>query len=351
MNRFVLRLSTLFLTQAVCFVCALTYDASPSPLQEDVKSHTADTPDSATLASPLTPFPFSIAPTNVGLNLSPFAASLELSFLPTVPVPDARVAVTAGYDRALSAFYGAYASIRYERLERLPLGEPIPTRFSLQVGAWPHIPHLGTVRTTAFGMKGRIRAELLYDEVPLSGALEVGLVQLVGLSPGYFFDGRGELGVGRAHLDRWGYATSGWRGTLTGLWSATAVAPSLALWGDGAYTVPLRDFWRLTFGLRAGYRPAWPLPIVATTDLAVLGTAGVSRALEVGYEIAPELLALERLTLEPRLRIWLDHDLHAGADVTVSLDTLVHSARPVTVSGTLGYTNRIWFRLGLRVSP
>jgi hypothetical protein len=308
----------------LCAVCASAHSASDTPLR----------------SQPLV----GVAPTNAGLSLSPLGASIEVSAVSPL-LPGARLSATFGYDQT----GGPYGFLRYDGLAQLPVDTP-PVMFAVQSGVWLHDPHLAGFRTTAFGLKGFLRAAFPTAGPSLSTALEAAGLQLTALHRDYLFDGRAEVAVAELQTDRWGYTTTGWRATATGLWSATASAPSLALWGDATYTEPLPD-WQLNLGLRAGYRPAWPIPLTASSDLAALGTLGVSRSLGVELEVIPELLALERISVEPRVRAWVDGDAHAGADITLSADTLLTGTRPVTVSGSLGYADRFWVRFNLRVAP
>jgi hypothetical protein len=245
-----------------------------------------------------------------------------------------------------------YGFVRYDGSQRVLLpGYVVPLEVAVQGGTWLHVPHLTGLRTTAFGIKGQLRSALRDPAFPFSTSIEVALIQLTALSPAYVFDGRTEVALTQLESDRWGYTTAGWRGALMGLWSATATTPSLALWADGTHTISLDGAWRLTTALRAGYHPAWLVPLTVTSELAALGTLGVGRSLPMRLVVLSDLLTLERISVEPRLHSWMDQDVHVGADITLSADTLVTTTRLVTVSSTFGYTDTLWVRFGLRLSP
>ena len=106
---------------------------------------------------------------------------------------------------------------------------------------------------------------------------------------------------------------------------------------------------RLEFGVRAGYRPAWPVPLTARSELAGLFSVGLARSFPVELRYGDGLYALERVTLEPRLRTWLDSALHVGGDLTASFDVVLSYGAPVSLSGTLGYAGGVWYRLGVRL--
>lgn len=296
-----------------------------------------------------------VAPTNAGLSLSPFGVSLELSLTEPTLLPDARLSGTLGYDRSIltspAAPHGVYGFVRYSGVPRASVaGELVPLEGAVQGGTWPHVTHLAGTRTAALGVKGFLSATLPVGVTAFSPSAEVALVQLDGADT-LLLDGRGEMRVRAVQLDRWGYPVAGWQGAATGLWSASVAGPSLGLWGDGVTTVALGDAWWVNAELRAGYRPAWPLPIQASSDLAALGTVGARGSVGLPLELLPGLLRLERLTAEPRVRGWVDAHAHVGADVTLWLDTLVANTRPVAAGVTVGYANAPWVRLELRAAP
>lgn len=339
-----------------CAQASQTADALPPlPCVADPGLPTDAAADDAALCGDVTPpLPspprFSVTPTNAGLSLSPFGVSLEVSLFSPALLPD-RVSATVGYDQGTVADVKVYGFVQYDVSQDVLLPDyVVPLDVAVQGGSWLHDPHLTGLRTTALGIKGQLRAALPDPALPLSTSVEVALIQLATLGPAYVFDGRTEVALTQLESDRWGYTTAGWRGALTRLWSATAATPSLALWADGTHTTSMDGAWRLTTALRAGYRPAWPVPLTVTSELATLGTLGVGRSLTTRLVVLSDLLTLERISVEPRLHSWIDQDVHVGADITLSADTLV-TTRLVAVSSTFGYTDTLWARFGLRLSP
>ena len=298
-------------------------------------------------------------PTNAGVNLSPLGTFLELSAIAQDDSLDHNLRTTLGFDSGLTALSGFYGFARYDFGGGLALqATPPPLRYAAQVGAWPLAPHLSGTLTTVSGAKVAVTARLPEDRLLVSGGLEAGLVHFLGQSSGFVLDARAEGALSAGQLDTWGYRTEGWRVSGTGLLSATGAAPSLGAWGDGSYTLPLDTLplegplsalGRLEFGVRAGYRPAWPVPLKADADLAALVSVGSSRSFPFKLRVGDGLYALERVTLEPRLRTWLDGALHLGGDLTVSLDSVINYGAPVSLSGTLGYSNGVWTRFAVRL--
>lgn len=294
--------------------------------------------------------PYGWLPTGGGVSLFPLGAALELSLVAQDDSADHSGRATLGFDSSRAALAGFYGFARYDFGSGLPLrATPQPLRFSLQAGAWPLVPHLSEARDTAVGVQAGLTARLPHDTSLVTFGLEAGLVQLLGRPSTWLLDARAEGALSTRRIDPWGYHVEGWRGGITGLWSATGAAPSLGAWLDGAYVLPLEGVGRLEFGVRAGYRPAWPVPLTPGSDLAALLSVGLARSFPAELRYGDGLYALERVTLEPRLRSWLGDALHLGGDLTVSLDTVLGYGAPVSVSGTLGYADSFWYRVGVRL--
>lgn len=294
--------------------------------------------------------PYGWLPTGGGVSLFPFGVAAEVSAVAQDDSTDHNARLTVGFDGSRTALAGLYGYARYDYGGGLPLrATPRPLRFSVQAGAWPLTPHLSEARETAAGLEAGVTARLPQDRALLTLGLEASLVHLFGHS-GLRFNARTEATLSTQRADPWGYRTEGWRGGVTGLVSATGDAPSLGAWLDGAYVLPVEGVARLEFGVRAGYRPAWPLPLVARTELAGLVSVGLTRSVPVELRYGDGLYALERVTLEPRFRTWLDGALHVGGDLTASLDLVLGYGAPVSLSGTLGYADGVWYRVGARLS-
>ena len=295
--------------------------------------------------------PYGWLPSGVGASLAPLGMSAEATAVAQDDSTDHNVRGTLGFDSRRAALAGVYAYARYDYGGGgLPLRATLrPLRYGVQAGLWPVEPHLTGARETALGAKANVTARLPLDRALAGLGLEAGLVHLVGDAAGLRFEARTDASLSTQRADPWGYRTEGWRVGGTGLWSATRAGPSLGAWMEGNYLLPVESVGRLEFGVRAGYRPAWPFPLGVDRDLAVLATVGGARSFPVGWRFGDGLYALERLTLEPRLRGWLDSALHVGGDLTVSLDTVLGYNAPVSLSGTLGYAGGFWTRLGLRL--
>ncbi len=303
--------------------------------------------------SELSPYqPYTIFPVNAGVTLNPPGASVALAITSEQYAPTVRLSTTLGYDRSLGASDGMYGYLRYE-IDRGIEDKAVaaPTTFSVRAGTWPHSPHRTPIRTTAYGVEWGVQALLSQRPVLSRAKLDIGLIGLLNGASRLALDSRGEFAVSSQTTDRWGYSVSGWQGTLSGIWNSTGTDPSLALWANSTYTSVSTTPFPLDLGLRLGYRPAWPIPIPATSEIGILGTAGTHFKLPTRLSIGKDIVNLKRVTIEPRVRAWSDETLGFGADATLSLDTIVNRNRIVSVGSTVGHANGLWYRLNLRIQP
>jgi len=301
---------------------------------------------------PYTPFrslaPYGWLPTGGGVEFAPFRVALEGSLLGADNSADHAHRVSAGYDGTLSRFGGLYAYARYDYGGGPLRATPRPLDFGVQLGAWPHTPHLAGAREMAVGVKGSLGARLPLDMWVAGLGVGAGLLNL---PPGYGMglDARLEATLSNQRADPWGYRTEGLRGALTGVWSATGKRPSLGAWLDARYLLPVPPVGTLELGAQAGYRPALPLPISLRTDLGAMASVGLRRSFPAELRYGDGLYALERVTLEPRLRAWVDSALHVGGDLTLSLDTVLSYGAPVSLSASVGYASGFWTRFEVRL--
>ncbi len=295
--------------------------------------------------------PYGWLPTAGWVGVAPLGGFVEASMLAQDDSSDHALRATLGYDTALKPLLGFYSFARYNYGGGgVPLrATPRPLRFSLQAGSWPFSPHLSDERGTVVGVKGSATARLPQDRQVLWFNLETSLIHLLGQPSGVLLDARAESALSAQQVDAWKYRTEGWRAAATGVLSATGAAPSLGAWLDASHTQPVGALGQLEFGLRAGYRPPWPIPITLDSDFAALASVGLTHSLPVQWRFGDGLYALERVTLEPRVRAWAADALYLGGDLTVSLDTVLNYVASLSFSGTLGYAEGLWTRVGVRL--
>ena len=295
---------------------------------------------------------YTFIPTGVGLTLNPPGAAATLSLRSPAYPPTVRLLSTVGLERGLTPLGGLYGHLRYE-LDSASTKSTV-TSF-VQAGVWPYDPHRSGRRAAASGFTLGVQGSSLRQPLRTEGRLEFGLLS-VGAGP-LQFGSQGEFAVSDALSDRWGYGLTGWRAGLVGVWSATGAAPSLGMWADGGLAGRLGTL-PLELGVRGGYRPAWPVPL-PDGAFGVLVTAGTRASVPAPATFGGGLLRLERVTLEPRLRGFVQTSpgtLAAvtpgvGADLSLSLDAVVNRTQRVAVGGTVGYAGGLWYRLNLRIQP
>lgn len=302
---------------------------------------------------PYTPLPslapFGWVPSFGSVRVGPLGGAAEVSLLGLDDTAAHGYAVALGIDTDLVASSGLYGYARYDYgVNEVLRAVPRPLRFGVQLGAWPYAAHLSPLKETAFGVRMSVGARLPLDRYTVSLQAEGDALRLFGRTPG----GRGALEL-RAQLtlsegrrDLWGYRSRGGRAALFGVWNPLAT-PSAGVWGEGSL-VRSEGVWGIEAGLLLGYRPRWPLPNPPATDLVAMSTLGLRRSFPLELRYGDGLYAAERVTLEPKLHVWLDDTLRLGGDLTLSLDAVLGYGAPVSLGLTLGYAEGFWFGLGPR---
>jgi hypothetical protein len=299
--------------------------------------------------------PYGWLPTTFGVSFNPFGVSLGASLYGLDDTLAHSYSLNAAYSSflrghlggaSLYAIYEHNANTVYTQL--LP---PYPSSLTLRAGVWEHSPHLLGTTETALGFQTTFRLTVPLDRWVFRATLQGGLVHLQSygrLQPDFAFG----VSLSQQNADDWGYRTRGPRFSLTGVESATAKGPSYGLWSDASYYQSLTVFdvsGTLELALRAGYRPSRPIPL-SLNDWAAIGTAGYRFTIPAEWRIGDGRYALERITLEARLRPYFDGVFGVGADMTISADTILGYGAPTTFGVTFGYAqNQLWTSLGLRL--
>ena len=292
--------------------------------------------------------PYGWLPTGGVVSLAPLhvAASAAVLGQDDSGVHNYRLAL--GFDSALAGTpLGLYTNLRYAYGEGGLLEAQQPLSFGVRGGLWPHNPHLEPTEEVALGVMGDVSARLPYDRWVSYTYARIGALRLPSRGD-VQFDGYATTTLSKLRTDNWGYRTLGVRVGASGVWSAAETGPSLGAWVDAAYYAPFQGG---TFELsgRSGYRPAQLIPTSPDIDLSALLTVGYRRTLPLTLRYGDGLYAAERVSLEPKVRIWLDSKLHVGADFTLSFDMVLNYGAPTSISGTLGYADGFWYSVGLRL--
>jgi hypothetical protein len=299
--------------------------------------------------------PYGWLPTRLDVSLSPFYFSLGASLYGLDDTLTHGYSLNASYNSYLRGhlagleLYGIYehdANTVYTQL--LP---PYPASFSVRFGVWEHSAHLYSRAETALGFQTTYRVTLPLDRWIARATLQGGLVHLQSygkLQPDVAFG----ASLSQQFSDEWGYRTRGPRYTFSGVASATSKGVSFGAWLDASYFQPLVLFdtsGTLELALRGGYRPSRVIP-VSLDDWAAVGTLGYRFSLPLEWRLGDGKYALERVTLEPRLRSYFDGVFGVGADITINADTIIGYGAPTSFGVTFGYAqNAFYSSLGLRL--
>ncbi len=299
--------------------------------------------------------PYGWLPTKLNTSLSPFYFSLGASLYGLDDTLTHSYSLNASYNSYLRGhlasfeLYGIYehnANTVYTQL--LP---PNPASFAVRLGVWEHSPHLSSTTETALGFETTYRVIYPLNRWTFRAVLQGGLLHLQSfgkLQPDFSFS----VSLSQQFSDEWGYRTRGPRFALSSVASATPKGASLGAWLDASYFQPLNLFdvpGTLELALRAGYRPSRVVPL-SLGDWAIMGTVGYRFSLPIEWYIGDGRYALERVTLEPRVRPYFDGVFGVGVDLTVNADTVIGYGAPTTFGVTFGYAqNRFYSSLGLRL--
>jgi hypothetical protein len=165
-------------------------------------------------------------------------------------------------------------------------------------------------------------------------------------------DARASLAMLQETLDPWGYRMQGHNLGVSSLWGATSVGGVFAVWADAWYTQPLhlitgQDV--VEISLRAGYKPEEVVPPLRFKGWAALLSAGYRTSIPVVLNVT-NIVSLERLTLEPKVRAYTDGSLGLAIDIALSADVLLNN-NPSSFALNIGYVEQaVWFKVGL-LSP
>ena len=306
---------------------------------------------------PYTPWsslaPYGWLPLDARVSFAPAGAGAEAAVLALDDSEVHALSLHAGYDTSLEGpLAGAYAWLRYGYRwpELVPRYAPAPI-FSAEarVGLWPHLVHLEATRDTAWGVRvgGLLRAPLAGGGAGL--ALAVALVDAPAL-PGPRAEASLDGSWDARRGDPFGAPSGGGALALRGRWTAGEDGPSAGLWLQGRWYPEIGPV-TLLLGLDGGYRPAPPVPLDLPA-FALVASAGARASVKVAWRWSDGLVALERLDIEPNVRIWggVDATRYAvgvGADLGVWGDAVLQYEAPVRLGVRAGYADGWWMSLAL----
>ncbi len=251
------------------------------------------------------------------------------------------------YNSAIKNHIGGYAFLRYDYGLETPASPEQTLRWGVQLGSWVHEPHLLDKTETALGSQGEMAATLpVNDWNALLGA-RVALVHLQSFNA-FQSDIRLGAALEQRILDPWSYPLSDKHVGGSSVWSATPTGGVFGVWGDAWYSQPLgleNLSGTLQLSLRGGYNAEEVFPL-ELNPWSVIGSTGYRVSIPAKWHVFGNL-SLERITLEPKVRLYFDGSLGATTDLALSADTLINN-KPSSPALNVGYAKgRVWFKIGL----
>jgi len=305
--------------------------------------------------------PYGWWPSAARLSLRPLGGGLEITALGLDDSARHALDLTAGYDTALRGpLAGGYASVRYAWNMPNPVaapGPPPPLGVAVRIGSWPHGAYLGPVDETAYGVRAAVLLRGPLARFAGSLAVDASLIgapSLPGLRP--------EAGVDAVadarSADTFGAVNGGTLFAARARWSYGASGPSAGVWADAQWWPDVAPAVHPQLALTVGYRPLPPVP-VALPDLAAVASLGARMSIPMRWRWADGLAALERVDVEPTVRLWGGAGPAAGAgggwasrvgvggDIGLWADTVIDYDGVVRLGVRGGYADGWWLAFGL----
>lgn len=256
------------------------------------------------------------------------------------------IAVVA-YNSAIKNHLGGYAFLRYDSGLETPTSPEQKVRWGVQLGSWVHEPHLLDKTETALGLQGDVAATLPVNDWNALLNAKLGLVHLQSFNA-FQSDIRVGAALEQGTLDAWKYPLSNKHFGVTSVWGATPTGGVFGVWADAWYSRPLgleNLNGTLQLSLRGGYNAEEVFPL-ELNPWSVIGSTGYRVSIPAKWDIFSNI-SLERITLEPKARLYFDGSLGATTDLALSADTLI-SGKPSSLALNVGYAKqKVWFKLGL----
>jgi hypothetical protein len=285
-----------------------------------------------------------------GVSFSPLGATLGAKV--TSYQGNSTYTAIVAYNSVTNNHLGGYAFLRYDEGLETPATpkqavSKTPVRWGVQLGSWVHEPHLLEKTETALGIQGDIAATLPVGDWNALLNTKLGLLHLQSFDA-FQPDVRVGTALEQATLDAWDYPLSNKHFGVTSVWAATPVGGVFGVWGDAWTSLPLgfENFnGTLQLSLRGGYNAEEVFPL-ELNSWSVIGSTGYRVSIPAKWQVL-ESLSLERITLEPKARLYFDGSLGATADIALSADTLINGGNS-SIAINVGYAKqKVWFKFGL----
>jgi hypothetical protein len=242
-----------------------------------------------------------------GVSFRPLGLSLGLEL--KTPNELFSNSATIVYDSTLDSHLGLQVFLRHDHT--FCNNTSSNNTWGLQLGSWEHDPHL--VDNTETGLGIQSNAVIHIQDLRFEGKL--GLIHLQSYKA-FQIDARASLGFYQEVFDPWGYRQQGYAFVVTGLHGATPQGGVLAAWADAWYTHPLgliSDHDVIEIALRVGYKPEEVIPPLRISSWGGVLSSGYRTSIPLSWDTG--LFSLQRISLEPKLRVYVSGSLHVAMDM------------------------------------
>jgi hypothetical protein len=280
----------------------------------------------------------------LGVSFSPLGATLGAKV--TSYQGSSTYTAVIAYNSVTNNHLGGYAFLRYDEGLETPKSPEQPLRWGVQLGSWIHKPHLLKETETALGIQGDGAVTLPTGDWNVLLAAKLAALHLQSFNA-FQPDIRAGAAVEQATLDDWNYPLSNKHFGVSSVWSATPTGGLFGAWADAWYSLPLgleNLNGTLQLSLRGGYNAEEVFPL-EFNSWSVIGSTGYRVSIPAKWQVL-ESLSLERITLEPKARVYFDGSFGATTDIALSADTLINGENS-SLTLNVGYAKeKIWFKLG-----
>jgi hypothetical protein len=279
-----------------------------------------------------------------GVSFSPLGGTLGVK-VSSYQNTETYTAVVA-YNSVTDNHLGGYAFLRYDNGLETPTTPEQQVLWGVQLGSWVHEPHLLEETETALGIQSDVAATLPVGDWNALLNAKLGVLHLQSFNA-FQPDVRVGAALEQATLDAWDYPLSNTHVGVTSVWAATPVGGVFGVWGDAWYSLPLgfeNLGGTLQLSLRGGYNAEEVFPL-ELNPWSVIGSTGYRVSIPAKWQVF-DSASLERVTLEPKARLYFDGSFGATADLALSADTLINGENS-SIAINIGYAKeKIWFKFG-----
>jgi len=203
------------------------------------------------------------------------------------------------------------------------------------------------------GLEGIVSTAFFMNTFSSTDNLSVGLIHLQPEQSSYVFDGEAKVGIVNITNDDWGYAEKGFEISLNSKsnpYSVNETSTDFLLSTKffqsldsliGATPFGLSGF--TEFSLEGRINSNFAATAMESSPVSALGTVGYRQSFDTNLSIANSIFTIDRISVEPKVRAWIDSDIAFGADVAIRADTSIFDSSNLSLGLEGGYTDGFWY--------